>query len=97
MSALDSLVVDDYLSLNKYQVDEGNPHIRLAEVVDEAEFDTLILVCPAGLYRRDAQGKPMFDYAGCLECGTCRIVAEGGTITSWTNPGSTMGVEYRHG
>ncbi|WP_159806391.1 ferredoxin family protein [Cellulomonas citrea] len=89
--------VDEYLILNKYAVDEENPHIRLAELPDRAAVERLARVCPAGLYRVDEDGVPQFDYAGCLECGTCRIVAEGGAVASWRYPGPTMGIEYRYG
>ena len=45
--------VDEYLAVNKYEVDEGNPHITLADDLDDAEFDKLVKVCPAALYKRD--------------------------------------------
>ena len=41
--------------------------------------------------------KKSFDYAGCLECGTCRIACEGTIVRKWENPQPTMGVEYRFG
>ena len=71
--------VDEYLSLNKYEVDESNAHIELVDDPSDEEFDKLILVCPAALYKRDEDGKKSFDYAGCLECGTCRFAC-GDTI-----------------
>lgn len=89
--------VDEYLSLNKYEVDEENAHIELVDDPDDAEFDKLIRVCPAALYKRDADGVKSFDYAGCLECGTCRIACGGTIIKKWANPQPTMGVEYRFG
>ncbi len=92
--------VDEYLAANKYEVDEETPHIVLKgdiQNVDDAEFDKLIKVCPAALYKRDADGVKSFDYAGCLECGTCRILCGKTIIESWNFPGPTMGVEYREG
>jgi ferredoxin-like protein FixX len=89
--------VDEYLGRNKYEVDEGNPHIELAAHPDRAEFLKLVRVCPAALYKVDAEGKETFDYAGCLECGTCRIAALGSVLKLWRYPGPTMGVEYRYG
>ena len=109
MSRLDYTVnVDEYLALNKYEVDEESAHIELAEdgrafmtgaaaYQDPAEFDQLIMVCPAALYKRDEDGNVSFDYAGCLECGTCRIICGDTIIKKWENPGPTMGVEYRFG
>ena len=54
-------------------------------------------VCPAALYREDAEGNRGFDYAGRLECGTCRIACEGTVVRKWANPAPMMGVQYRCG
>ena len=89
--------VDEYLAVNKYEVDEGNPHITLADDLDDAEFDKLVKVCPAALYKRDEDGARSFDYAGCLECGTCRGLCEGPVGRKWQFPAATMGVGGRFG
>lgn len=93
--------VDAKLSLNKYDVDEENAHIELKDPSRTAdfdcEFDKLVIACPAGLYRRDEEGKPSFDYAGCLECGTCRILCGDTILQKWAYPGPTKGIEYRWG
>ncbi|MCL1797047.1 MAG: ferredoxin family protein [Eggerthellaceae bacterium] len=89
--------VDEYLALNKFEVDEEQAHIELVENPDMAEFLKLVRVCPAALYKVDAEGKTSFDYAGCLECGTCRIACGDTIIKKWSFPGSTMGIEYRYG
>ena len=93
--------VDGFLALDKYEVDEESAHIELAE--DDGsegyaeEFLKLVRVCPAALYKIDEDGKRSFDYAGCLECGTCRIACAGTIVKKWENPQPTMGVEYRYG
>lgn len=89
--------VDAYLANNKYEVDEEHAHIELVGEPDDAEFDKLIMVCPAALYKRGEDGEKTFDYAGCLECGTCRIICGDTIIKRWEYPGPTMGVEYRYG
>jgi ferredoxin like protein len=89
--------VDEYLSLNKYEVDEENAHIELVENPSDAEFRKLVLVCPAALYKVDDDGNKTFDYAGCLECGTCRIMCGDTIIKKWELPQPTMGIEYRYG
>lgn len=99
MSTLNPITVnvDEYLGLNKYEVDEDHPHITLVEHPDPEAFGKLVRVCPAALYKVGPAGEQTFDYAGCLECGTCRIVAGGGIVENWAYPGPTMGVEYRYG
>jgi ferredoxin-like protein FixX len=89
--------VAQYLGLNKYEVDEEDPHIKLVDAAPLEEFMKLVRVCPAALYKVDEDGNESFDYAGCLECGTCRIAALGSVVESWRYPGPTMGVEYRYG
>ncbi|MEG1623427.1 MAG: ferredoxin family protein [Raoultibacter sp.] len=89
--------IDEFLALNKYNVDEESAHIELIEDPNTAEFMKLVRVCPAALYKIDDEGKKSFDYAGCLECGTCRIICGDTIIKKWENPQPTMGVEYRFG
>ena len=89
--------VDEYLSANKYEVDEENAHIELVEDPDMEEFRKLVRVCPAALYKIDEEGNATFDYAGCLECGTCRIACGDTIVAKWTNPRGGMGVAYRQG
>lgn len=89
--------VDVKLGVNKFFVDEGNPHIELVENPDSAEFAKLEAACPAGLYKRDENGNIHFDYAGCLECGTCRILCGDTIIKRWSYPQGTFGIEFRHG
>lgn len=89
--------VDAKLAANKYNVDEGHAHIELARDPDPAEFRKLVLACPAALYKLDEEGGPSFDYAGCLECGTCRILCGTAILKRWEYPQPTMGVEYRYG
>ncbi len=95
-AAVNYVNMDAYLGLNRFEVDEGNPHIVLVDDIDPAEFNKLVRVCPAALYRVE-NGTPSFDYAGCLECGTCRIACGDTLIKQWQNPQPTMGIQYRYG
>lgn len=93
------LNIDGYLAQNKYEVDTET-HIVLrggAAACDPDEFDKLILACPAALYKRDENGAQSFDYSGCLECGTCRILCGDTIVEQWRNPGPGCGIEYRLG
>ena len=89
--------VDAKLATNKYNVDEGHAHIELVDEADRTEFRKLVLACPAALYKFDEDGGMAFDYAGCLECGTCRILCGSTILKRWEYPQPTMGVEYRYG
>ncbi|EEG86917.1 putative Ferredoxin-like protein FixX [Proteus penneri ATCC 35198] len=66
--------VDVKLGINKFNVDEENPHIVVKDQPDRQVLETLVKACPAGLYKKQEDGTISFDYAGCLECGTCRIL-----------------------
>lgn len=89
--------VEVKLGVDKFQVDEENPHIVLMDNPDPDEFNKLVLACPAGLYKRNEQGHYLFDYAGCLECGTCRVLCGKSILTKWEYPAGALGVEFRHG
>jgi ferredoxin like protein len=55
-----------------------------------------LVICPARCYRLQ-DGAVRFDYAGCLECGACRILCSDGGVTRWNYPGASFGVSYRYG
>ena len=75
-------------------------HLFLRTLRDDpsdAEFDKLIMVCPAALYKRDPDtGAKTFDYAGCLECGTCKVACPPDAL-HWEYPRGGFGVIYRSG
>lgn len=87
------------LSLNKYNVDEGNAHIEIDnKICAKCDDKPCLYVCPAVLYKQDATSKQVtFDYAGCLECGTCRIMCKNKGIVKWTYPQGSYGVSFRYG
>ena len=89
--------VDEKLGVNKFFVDEENPHIILKDKPEQKEYEKLMLACPAGLYKQSDDGAVLFDYAGCLECGTCRVLCGKTILTKWEYPQGTMGVEFRFG
>ncbi|MEO3990945.1 ferredoxin family protein [Pseudocitrobacter cyperus] len=94
---MNNVNVDIKLGVNKFYIDEGNPHIILNEKINPDLFKQLMMACPAGLYRRDDKGQFLFDYAGCLECGTCRVLCGESILSKWEYPVGSMGVEYRFG
>jgi ferredoxin like protein len=89
--------VDDKLGFVRFKVDENRPHIVLDETYgNEKEIRLLVSACPAGLYSYE-DGKLSFNYEGCLECGTCRVLSDGKVIKSWSYPRGAKGVEYHQG
>ena len=92
-----TMTIEEKLGLDKFSVDEGHPHIVLDETAcAECDLKPCVVACPASLYKLDDQGKILFDFAGCLECGTCRVVCPKGAIT-WNYPRPTFGVHFRYG
>jgi ferredoxin like protein len=91
--------VEQKLSVDKFAVDEGTPHITLhQEGLDEAAKKSLTLICPAGLYTLSDDNRLLFDFAGCLECGTCRVVcARLPGVLQWNHPRPSFGVQLRYG
>lgn len=93
-----TMTIEEKLGVNKYLVDESNAHIVIDNAYpDKQEKMKLVNACPAGLYKLNNDGTLSFDYAGCLECGTCRILCLGTVVSKWEFPEGTMGVEYRLG
>ena len=93
-----SVNVEEKLGVNKFNVDEENPHIVLnKENIDMKEFKKLMIACPAGLYVLNDDGSVRFDYAGCLECGTCRVLCGSTILEKWEFPQGTFGIEFRQG
>ncbi len=94
---MEDMTIDEKLAVDKFHVDEGHEHICVDADASPSEIERLVKLCPAGLYRLDGTGRLTFDYAGCLECGTCLVVGLGGVVRSWSYPRGGMGVEFRQG
>ena len=96
--SMNTVNVDEKLGIDKFHVDEENAHIVLKSGnIDRKEFRKLELACPAGLYKVDEKGDLHFDYAGCVECGTCRVLCGSTILEKWEFPIGTMGIEFRCG
>jgi ferredoxin like protein len=79
----------ELLSLNKFNVNEKEAHIVInKEICAQCQDKPCLIVCPAALYKLDA---------GCLECGTCRVVCKNKGIIKWEYPKGTFGVNFRYG
>lgn len=91
--------VEQKLSIDKFVVDEGHPHIVINhDKLDETTKKILTVVCPAGLYTLNDKGQLAFEVAGCLECGTCRVAtAHVPGLMTWEHPRPSFGVQFRYG
>ncbi|WP_407656488.1 ferredoxin family protein [Limnobaculum zhutongyuii] len=85
------------LSKNHYVIDENQPHIIPADHPDRQILRQLVNVCPAGLYQLNPDGSLSFDYHGCLECGSCRLLCDEKTLARWRYPAAGYGVTFRFG
>lgn len=92
-----STAIDAKLNVNKFRVDSTSPHIVVVKTPEMAELKKLLIACPAGLYKLNNDGSLQFDYAGCLECGACRILCGNTIVEKWQYPQGTSGIEYRYG
>lgn len=96
--SIERMTASELLGLNRFSVDEEEPHIVLDKTICARCQDRACLyVCPAVLYKLDKNGEITFDYAGCLECGTCRIMCKTKGIVKWVYPRGTFGIGFRFG
>ena len=88
--------IDHLLNLDKIKADEKNAHIIIdPDQCASCQAKPCLIVCPALLYTLDEIGTLNFDYAGCLECGTCRTICP--HLKKWEYPRHTFGIYYRQG
>jgi ferredoxin like protein len=92
------MTIEQLLGLNKFVVDEEEAHIKISKnICAECVAKPCTRACPAGLYVIK-DGQLSFDYAGCLECGTCRTACpEASNAIEWKYPRGGFGVHYRYG
>lgn len=89
------LSFEDLLSRNKYTVSE-EPHIKVnTKICDTCPHHACVMGCPCGCYVVE-EGRLVFSYEGCLECGTCRVICDRGAV-DWNYPPGGFGVQYRFG
>lgn len=88
---------EESLGLNKFVVDEEEPHIVLDKAIcAKCQDKPCLVICPAALYTIK-DGEVNFDYAGCLECGTCRVMCKNKGIVNWNYPRGSFGITFRYG
>ncbi|MCL6561298.1 MAG: ferredoxin family protein [Firmicutes bacterium] len=89
--------IEQLLGKNKYLVDDEHAHILInKEICNHCADKPCTTSCPAGLYTLKG-GELSFDYAGCLECGTCRVVCPNKGAIQWDFPRGGFGIHFRYG
>ena len=87
--------IDDKLSRVRFNIDE-EPHIKVnTELCEVCADKPCLYVCPVQNYVL-ADGKMVFSWQGCMECGACRIICPQGAI-DWNFPRGGFGVCLRYG
>ncbi len=90
--------VDEKLALDAFKNDKES-HIKIRHDICRTKCRSryCLCICPGHLYKYDeAADEITVEYAGCLECGTCRVACIEGAI-DWTYPRGEFGVQYRLG
>jgi ferredoxin like protein len=96
--AVKRLSIEQLLGIDKFVVDDEEAHIVLnKEYCASCITKPCTRACPAGLYKLQ-DGAISFDYAGCLECGTCRVVCpKSAEAIVWKYPRGGFGIQFRFG
>ncbi|MBM3578311.1 MAG: ferredoxin family protein [Alphaproteobacteria bacterium] len=98
MSADTATRVEDKLYLNRYLVDAGRAHIKVRpHTKPSPQLLSLLNVCPAHCYELNSAGQVEIATDGCVECGTCRIIAEASGDIEWNYPRGGYGVLFKFG
>jgi len=87
----------DKLSLDAFKTDQKSHIIIHQELCRACEFKPCLSICPGGLYSvSEETGEVRVEYAGCLECGSCRVACPHEAL-EWNYPRGGFGVLYRYG
>jgi len=91
--------MEERLYQNRYQVDEGNPHVRINPLPkgDSPALKSLTEICPAGCYRTGETGRVEVVADGCMECGSCRILCQATGEIEWSYPRGGYGILFKFG
>ena len=98
MATSSEVRVEEKLFQNRYLVDVGRAHIKVApHAKPSANLMALTKICPAGCYTLNEVGQVEIVPDGCFECGTCRILCETNGEVEWNYPRGGYGVLFKFG
>ncbi|HOV90088.1 MAG TPA: 4Fe-4S dicluster domain-containing protein [Syntrophorhabdaceae bacterium] len=90
--------VDEKLALDAFRTCKES-HIKINHEIcrTRCKIKYCLFVCPGHLYTLNEENNEIVvEFAGCLECGTCKIACSEGAI-EWQYPNGEYGVQYRFG
>ncbi len=90
--------VEEKLALDAFKTDKES-HIKIDQSVcrSKCRVRYCLFVCPGHLYSYNEENDEMVvEYAGCLECGTCKLACTAGAL-DWNYPPGEFGVQFRFG
>ncbi len=91
---------ENRMSAVNFRINKKEAHITVKKELcsgGECWHKPCLKVCPAGNYTWDEGGnKLIFNYEGCLECGTCRLICPLDAV-DWSYPKGGSGVVYLWG
>jgi len=90
--------ITERLAGNRSVLDEEEPHIHVNQEIARSTGTAarIIAACPAQVYSLGPDGSVQVEYAACLECGTCFMIAAPGAL-EWHYPRGGFGISYREG
>lgn len=90
--------IDEKLALDAFKNDKESHIIINHEVCrSRCKVKYCLFVCPGHLYSiSEETNEVVVEFAGCLECGTCKVACVEGAI-DWHYPKGEFGVQYRCG
>ena len=90
--------IDEKLAIDAFKTDKES-HIKINHDICRTKCKTryCLYVCPGHLYTYNEEtDEIVVEYAGCLECGTCKVACLEGAL-DWMYPRGDFGVQYRFG
>ena len=92
------MIVEEKLAIDAFKTDTDS-HITINQEVcrSRCKVRSCVSVCPGHLYSYNEELNEMVvEFAGCLECGTCKVACIEGAI-DWVYPRGEFGVQFRFG
>ena len=94
---IEKMDIKNKIGVTQWDTDSHeNAHITVdPSICNDCPHHLCIAGCPTQCFKF-YDGNMVFQYEDCVECGTCDIMCDQGSV-SWTNPRGTYGVKYVQG